>query len=115
MITIYTKNEPNISSRKFAFKITSRRKGNAPTEVRMVTTCDDYEDLISSHEFNPLLFIVPFHHRLAYLYGCCNFDLHTPRNETFTFWYRKIGTNEWKKWFQVSPYTENIYGSISGI
>jgi len=72
----------------------------------MVTTKEDYEKKLSSHEYIAILHISPLTYRLAYLYGCLNHVKSTPRTEIFTFWSRSIGKREWTEWFIVYPYTD---------
>lgn len=75
-------------------------------EKGMVTTVQDYERLLSEHEYISILYLAPLTYKLAYLYGCLNFERGGTRKETFTFWYREIGSRKWSEWFIVHPYRD---------
>ncbi len=95
------------------FKITAIKAGDiegVSRDIGMVTTKDDYEQKLCSHQYNPLLFLVDFYQQLAYLYGCLNHKFHKPRDSDFFFWWRKIRTKEWKPWFTVTHYEESMGG-----
>ena len=86
------------------------KEGDIPyKEYRMVTTKDDSEEKAYTHIYIPLLFLVDLPTRLAYLYGCLNHNFKRSRKDIYIFWWRKIGTNEWKKWFGVYPYEDIVY------
>lgn len=78
------------------------------TKIGIVTTYTDYLKKIKSHLYNPLLFQVSFTTRLAYLYGCLNHSFEEPQKSTYTFLWRKIGSQEWKVWFEVIPEKDEI-------
>ena len=78
----------------------------------MVTTKNDYEKKLYTHKYNPILFLIGLHLRLAYLYGCLNITFQQSREEKFVFWWRKIRTNRWEKWFTVKRYHDSIYGEV---
>ena len=111
MITDYNGHDTVLFSRgELVFKVIEKRDGKTKYET-MVTTMKDYEYILSSHQFTPLLFVCGFPERMAYLYGCLNNELHTPKTSKYIFYSRRIGEKEWKRWFTVEPYTEEIYGS----
>lgn len=89
------------------FKISAMAEGVPSRDVHMVVNREDYEKRMSSHQYTPLLFMVPLPTRLAYLYECLNRRFKKVRDENFVFWWRSLGRNEWVKWFTVSPYTED--------
>lgn len=72
----------------------------------MVTTKEEYEKKLASHEYISILHVAPLTYKLAYLYDCLNRELGTSRSETFTFWIRTLGTQEWTEWFIVLPYLD---------
>lgn len=86
----------------YAFKITTK----SGKQIGIVGTYKDYEQKLYSHSYSPLLYAVNFPTRLAYLYGCLNRKLNEKREESFVFMWRKIGTDEWQKWFEVIPHTD---------
>ncbi len=92
-----------------ALKITSltqKKCGATIKDVYMVIDYEDYSRKIKSHKYISLLYITPIELRLAYLYDCLNRLYNKKRNNTFTFWWRKIGTDDWNMWFVVYPYLE---------
>ena len=93
--------------RETVFRITARRKDGSVRDKDMVTTRDDYEKRLSMIPYNPLVYLAPIHLRIAYLYHCLNMTRDVPREETFTFWWRKLGEHEWHEWFIVHPYHDN--------
>lgn len=96
-------------------EITEEEGGNTYTintsvvsrDIGIVTTKEDYEKKLYTHIYNPVLFLVDTPLRLAYLYGCLNIEFKVPRNEDYIFWWRKLKTDEWRKWFVVERYSEN--------
>ena len=78
-------------------------------DYRMVTTRRDYEELLTTHHYTPLLYMLTLPQRLAYIFGCVNMTPNAPRCETFMFWWRMVGTPEWKQWFRVLPSSDEIY------
>lgn len=112
--------DPLISNRfcrgEVVFKITAVSVNDPVVErdIHMVTTNDRYEEQIGSHQYTPLLFVVPLPVRLAYLYECLNRRFEKPRSEYFVFWWRTIGDVTWDKWFTVDPYVEcHVNGALS--
>lgn len=77
-----------------------------PIDKSLVTTLEDYEKKLLSHDYISILFIAPLHYKLAYLYGCLNLVKGTPREQRFIFYTREIGKREWNLWFEVSPYKD---------
>lgn len=75
----------------------------------MVNTKEDYEKKLFTHQYNPLLWIIPLHVRIAYLYGCLNHQYQVPHNNIYKIMWREIKTDEWKLWFTVIPYQESLY------
>lgn len=76
------------------------------TERGIATTVHDYERLLSEHEYISILHLAPLTYKVAYLYGCLNFERGVPRKETFTFWYRELKSQKWNEWFFVNPYKD---------
>lgn len=108
--------EENISSLftrgDIVFKIASSFQRGDRTifrDVSIVTTKEDYENRLYSHQYNPLLFTVSMPMRLGYLYGCLNRTYRQPREETFVFYWRELGKDEWRPWFRIRPYLESPY------
>lgn len=76
----------------------------------MVVTKEDYEKKIQSHQYTPLLFIIPFHIRVAYLYGCLNHEFQKPNNNLYRIMWREIGTDIWRVWFIIKDsHQDNLY------
>ena len=96
------------SGGEIVFRIVAEA-GKCRRDIGMVTTNKDFEKKLTTHLYNPVIFCAPLWVKLAYLYGCLNYEYHTPREETFIFFWRKIGTNNWKKWFKVLPYHDSVY------
>jgi len=95
------------TSEKVVFIITANEEnGGVRHNIDMVTTYDDYKEKLYAHEYTPLLYEVNLFTRLAYMYGCLNYEYNEPHTKTYTFWWRTIGENRWQKWFIVHPYRE---------
>jgi len=75
-------------------------------EKGIATTVQDFERLLSEHEYISILHLAPLTYKIAYLYGCLNFEKGNPRKETFIFWYREIKSQKWNEWFVVNPYKD---------
>jgi hypothetical protein len=75
----------------------------------MVNTKEDYEKKLFTHQYNPLLFIVPLHVKIAYLYGCLNYQYQISNGNTYRIMWREIKKDEWRLWFTVIPYQEVLY------
>ncbi len=75
--------------------------------VNIVTSLEDYKKKLDSHLYTPLLFTCSFPLRMAYIHGCLNYGFDQSRSEVYTFWWRKIGTDEWAIWFRVNPYNDS--------
>ena len=88
------------------------RETGVERTVGMVITNEDFEKRLYSHKYNPILFMVSIHLRIAYLFGCLNLSFREPRKENFLVLYRKIKTDEWKLWFSVNSYYDSMYGEI---
>lgn len=96
-------------SGKAVFRITSSRTIGDETIVEdkgIVSTYHDYEKLLNSHEYIPIINLSPLIYQLAYIFGCLNLERGKPRSEVFTFWYRELRTHEWKEWFVIQPYKD---------
>lgn len=92
------------------FKITSKHPREVrEQEVGMVTTKEDYERKLMTHQYLPILHILSFYKQMAYLYGCLNLEFKKPRNKVFTFWFRYIRTKDWYPWFVIYPYEELLF------
>jgi len=76
------------------------------TEKGIATTLQDFERILSEHEYFSILCLAPITYKIAYLYGCLNFERGVPRKEIFTFWYREIKSSKWCEWFVVNPYKD---------
>lgn len=77
-----------------------------PIDKSLVTTKEDYEKKLDSHEYISILHVAPLHYKLAYIYGCLNRVRGTPRDEKFLFYTREIGKREWALWFEVLSYKD---------
>ena len=93
--------------------LTGSRETNDTRECGMVNSKEDYEKKLYTHSYQPLLFIIDIHLRLAYLYGCLNRQFKNTKNEEYRFMWRKIGTNEWREWFKVKAYIDNVYNEVN--
>jgi hypothetical protein len=103
---------------KTVFRITTAAHPGAPPETNyeitpnskkeygMVTTKEEFDKKYASHDYLSILAMAPITYKLAYIYGCLNFEKGVPRKEVFTFWYRFLGTREWVEWFTVQPYID---------
>lgn len=80
-----------------------------PKDIYMVTEYDDVIQKLNHHQYTPLLYLVPFITKLAYLYGCLNYSYNQKKNEKYVFYWRTIGTQIWSKWFTVLPYNDTIF------
>ena len=99
--------------REVVFKITSTKKDGTIRDKDMVTSLDDYERRLTSIPYHPLIYLAPLHLRLAYLYHCLNNTKDIPRDETYTFWWRKLRTHKWFEWFVVYPYSDSTQSASS--
>ncbi len=122
-IEVYSHPDEGFKKGEVAFKITAHTfitvstdegVANECTEdvkdIGMVTTKEDYEKKLYTHKYNPVLFLIDLPLRIAYLYGCLNISFRHSRDEEFMIWWRKIGENDWNKWFAVKRYRDSIYG-----
>lgn len=87
-------------------------RGEKRSPVGMVISSEDYERRLSTHQYQPLLFILNIRLRLAYLYGCLNHQYRAPKSETNIFMWRKIGCDEWREWFRIDPYEDSVYNEV---
>lgn len=90
-------------SGEIVFKITDSNTGD---DISIANTKHDYEKRLAGHHYMPILYMVSLNIKLAYLYDCLNRHLNKQRENGFIFWWRKIGTDIWNKWFNVNPYLE---------
>ena len=103
------------------FRVTAHPPGTIPPEngvsgeeaykgreYRMVMTNEDYGKKLLSHRYTSLLYCSSLELRLAYLFGCLNFDFDVTRREDFVFWWRQLGTYRWHLWFVVRPYDDIV-------
>lgn len=88
----------------FVLKITITNYEGKSRDHGMVITREDYEKKMYTHAYRPLLWLAPFHLKVAYLYGCLNTEFERRKTCTYTIWYRKVGTTEWEKWYDALPY-----------
>jgi hypothetical protein len=95
---------------EIVLRLQTESKGKR-TDVGMVISNEDFENRLSTHLYNPLLYIVDFHLKLSYLYGCLH---HTPasNSKVCVFQYREVGRDVWKDWFRICPYADSIYHSV---
>jgi len=91
------------------FKIIARTS-EKEYDIGMVTTSDDYKKRISTHAYQPILYLLNLPTRLAYLYNCLNHAYQKPRKEEYVFLWRKIGEDIWKEWFIVRRYLDTDFG-----
>lgn len=95
---------------EIVFRITTTKTQNngdvVESDKGIVTTFSDYEKLLLKHEYISIIHLAPLVYKIAYVYGCLNLEKGIPREETFTFWFRELGSHEWKEWFFVQPYTD---------
>ncbi len=105
--------DKNISERfkkgDVVFKIISSSiNDSGPKDYTMVTANEEYEYRLYQHEYTPLLYIINFPTRLAYLYGCLNHEYMKKKDVVYEFWWREINTNNWSLWFTVYPYMDSV-------
>lgn len=79
----------------------------------MVNTKEDYDKKLETHLFLPVLFVIPLHIRIAYLFDCLHREyapdaLVHPTKKITVKW-RYIGESGWKHWFEVHPYKDSYY------
>ena len=104
------------SQGKIAFKITTPNlKDGTLKDYGMVNTKEDYEKKLCGHLYNPLLFVIDLGLRIAYLYDCLNRQFKNDREEEYIFFYRELRTNEWKNWFRVKSYIDDVYKELPAI
>lgn len=63
----------------------------------IVNTKQDFDEKVSGL-YSPILVHGSIHSRIAYAYGCF---LKGESVLKYTFMWRRLGTSEWKKWFEV--------------
>ncbi len=100
--------EKEVRSGDRVFKVISVSANDTIREIDMVNTFLDYQKRISSHKYDPLLFLSPFELRIAYLYGCLNLKFGDRRDETFKILTRKKQMVVWVEWFMVLPYVDEM-------
>jgi hypothetical protein len=120
LCTDFSKNETELdlitsgfSKGEIVFKIILVSENGELIDNRMVNTKEDYERLLYTHIYQPLLFSINIYLRLAYLYGCLNLKFKNPQTKEYIFMWRKIRTNEWNKWFKINPYKDDLYNECS--
>lgn len=77
----------------------------------IVHSKEEYESKLYNRPYDSLLYCVPIHLRIAYLFGTLNKQFRIKRDRTFTFWWRRQGYDyrKWQKWFVLEPYEDEIY------
>ena len=75
-------------------------------EHDMVISFETYKKRLEEHRYNPLLYTSTLGCRLAYLYGCLNFEKNTSQSYYYTFFWRHKGFEEWKDLYTVFPYKD---------
>ncbi len=112
-IVIHKSREDDFVRKNAALKITEIARGQeTPKQIGIVEDFRTYSELLKKHVYNPLIYIVSFELRLAYLYGCLNHTYKTTNISRYTFWIRDGIHSKWKKWFTVLPYIEDANGII---
>ena len=91
------------------FRIAAISSGGESRDVGIVNAREDYERKMCTHMYNPVLFVISFPLRLAYLYGCLNHEYRRSHSETYNFLWRRVGSNDWNLWFRVHPYEDALY------
>jgi hypothetical protein len=79
----------------------------------MVNTKEDYDKKLETHLFLPILFVIPLHIRIAYLFDGLHRE-YSPEASTYPtkkimVKWRYIGENGWKVWFEINPYGDSYY------
>jgi len=77
-----------------------------PKDPGIVTTKEDYDKKLASHDYVAILHLAPLHYKLAYLFGCLNREKGVARKEEFMFMAREIGKHTWVEWFGVGAYVD---------
>lgn len=79
----------------------------------MVNTKEDYDMKLQTHIFLPILFVIPLHIRIAYLFDCLHREYSPDAGKyptkKLTMKWRYIGESGWKDWFEVIPYEDSYY------
>lgn len=94
---------------EIVFKIQAIQENNTTKDIYMVTEYEDVLKKLKTHQYTPLLYLVPFTTKLAYLYGCLNLSFDKKKSEQYVFYWRKIGTQSWDTWFTVLPYNDAMF------
>ena len=98
----------DFKNEKIVFKLESVKE-NIHKSIGMVITKEDYDKKLSTHRYDPVLFIADLPTRFSYMYDCLNRSWGMSRDEIFIFYWRTIGTNEWNIWCKIYPYIDSIY------
>lgn len=77
------------------------------SDFSVLTTYEKAKQLLLTHRYNALLYVVDLPLLLSYLYGCLNYGENYVHNRVFIFYVRSLGSREEKKWFIVSPYVNS--------
>lgn len=82
--------------------------GDVLRDIGMVITKDDYECKLAMHSYHPAMFLIDVRLRLAYIYGCLNWNFTSKKSDRiYLFEWREIGSDVWKEWFRVLPYVDD--------
>lgn len=99
--------EERFSQGKVVVKI-RLSEGDITKDVGMVIAKDDYECKLAMHSYHPAMFLIDVKVRLAYIYGCLNRDFTSKKSgRVYSFEWREIGSDVWKKWFRIAPYIDD--------
>lgn len=107
--------EDRFFKEEIVFKILTVSDEKSPENKGMVNTKEDYDLKIKTHIYNPLLFIIDLKLRLAYLYGCLNKHAGISGKESYIFYWREIGTNDWYEWYKVGTYEDSFREMVNVI
>lgn len=91
---------------KGVFRIVACNGEDTKTDKGIVTTYADFEKRLQTHDYISLIHAAPLIYKIAYIYGCLNFEKGKPREETFTFLFRELSKHDWIEWFVVKPYSD---------
>lgn len=95
--------EKGIRTGLYVFKIIGITSDGSRRNVDMVSTFNDYKQKLENHVYTPLLYKLNFQDRIAYLFGCLNYEYGITRQEIFEVYFRKVSTKTWKIWYVIKP------------
>lgn len=97
-----------VKSGSMLFRITSHALDDieyaSGEDYTLLLTIEKVNELILTHRYNPLLYLVDLPLLIAYLTGCLNRSEHTSHSRVYLVRVRELGSRDEKRWFTISPY-----------